>query len=85
MLTLYLYHVILLNNLPGIMFVVFLKVDGGADSVNDAANTIMHKFWDSAFALEPPEEYDNHRLFLFLHLLFLILNIWLVFSLFVLS
>ncbi|KAF3330967.1 CBS domain-containing protein CBSCBSPB3 [Carex littledalei] len=35
-------------------------VDGGADSVNDAANTIMHKFWDSAFALEPPEEYDNH-------------------------
>lgn len=67
------------------MFVIFLKVDGGADSVNDAANTIMHKFWDSAFALEPPEEYDNHRLFLFLHLLFLILNMWLAFSLFVLS
>lgn len=53
------------------MFVIFLKVDGGADSVNDAANTIMHKFWDSAFALEPPEEYDNHRLFLFFIFFFL--------------
>lgn len=69
MLTLYQYHIILLNNLPGLMFVAFsfLKADGGADSVNDVANTIMHKFWDSAFALEPPEEYDNQRLFIFRH------------------
>lgn len=21
----------------------------------------MEKFWDSAFALEPPEDYDTHR------------------------
>ncbi|KAJ4795540.1 CBS domain containing protein [Rhynchospora pubera] len=35
-------------------------VDGGADAVNDVANTIMRKFWDSAFALEPPDEYDTH-------------------------
>jgi hypothetical protein len=61
------------NNLPGLMYshFFFLKADGGADSVNDVANTIMHKFWDSAFALEPPEEYDNHRLSLLVIFLFL--------------
>ncbi|KAJ3671441.1 hypothetical protein LUZ60_007520 [Juncus effusus] len=36
-------------------------VDGGADTVNNVANTLMQKFWDSAFALEPPdEEFDTH-------------------------
>ncbi|RDX78802.1 CBS domain-containing protein CBSCBSPB3, partial [Mucuna pruriens] len=27
---------------------------------NDVANTVMQKFWDSAFALEPPEDFDTH-------------------------
>nr|AIZ68176.1 CBS domain-containing protein CBSCBSPB3 [Albuca bracteata] len=35
-------------------------VDGGAGAVNDMANTMMQKFWDSALALEPAdEEYDS--------------------------
>ncbi|MQL87976.1 hypothetical protein Taro_020524 [Colocasia esculenta] len=34
--------------------------DGGLGSVNDVTNTMMQKFWDSALALEPPEdEYDS--------------------------
>ncbi|KAK7350924.1 hypothetical protein VNO77_09986 [Canavalia gladiata] len=28
--------------------------------VNDSTNTVMQKFWDSAFALEPPEDCDTH-------------------------
>ncbi|KAK2391238.1 CBS domain-containing protein CBSCBSPB3 [Trifolium repens] len=27
---------------------------------NDVAGTIMQKFWDSAFSLEPPEDYDTN-------------------------
>ena len=25
------------------------------------ANTMMQKFWDSALALEPPDDYDTNR------------------------
>jgi hypothetical protein len=40
-----------------------LKVEGGPGAANDVANTIMQRFWDSALALEPPdEEFDSHRL-----------------------
>ncbi|XP_010243860.1 PREDICTED: CBS domain-containing protein CBSCBSPB3-like [Nelumbo nucifera] len=36
-------------------------VDGGSGAVNDMASTMMQKFWDSALALEPPDdEYDTH-------------------------
>ncbi|CAJ2676784.1 unnamed protein product [Trifolium pratense] len=35
-------------------------VESSSGAVNDVANTIMQKFWDSAFNLEPPEDYDNH-------------------------
>jgi hypothetical protein len=71
-LTLYQYHICLTFYLASCLVALFfLKADGGADSVNDVANTIMHKFWDSAFALDPPEEYDNHRLFLLLIMLVL--------------
>ncbi|KAJ1386623.1 PB1 domain [Sesbania bispinosa] len=35
-------------------------VESSTGSVNDVANTIMQKFWDSALALEPPEDYDTH-------------------------
>ncbi|KAL5704377.1 CBS domain-containing protein cbscbspb3 [Ranunculus cassubicifolius] len=35
-------------------------VEGGSGAVNEV-NTMMQKFWDSALALEPPEdEYDTH-------------------------
>ncbi|XP_073099867.1 CBS domain-containing protein CBSCBSPB3 [Elaeis guineensis] len=35
-------------------------VEGGAGVVNDVANTMMQKFWDSALALEPSyEEFDT--------------------------
>ncbi|KAF8377058.1 hypothetical protein HHK36_030431 [Tetracentron sinense] len=36
-------------------------VEGGSGAVNDMANTMMQKFWDSALALDPPDdEYDTH-------------------------
>ncbi|XP_066335039.1 CBS domain-containing protein CBSCBSPB3-like [Miscanthus floridulus] len=36
-------------------------VEGGPGAANDVANTIMQKFWDSALALEPPDEdFDSH-------------------------
>ncbi|KAM0883898.1 hypothetical protein ACQ4PT_031329 [Festuca glaucescens] len=36
-------------------------VEGGPGAANDVANTIMQRFWDSALALEPPdEEFDSH-------------------------
>lgn len=35
-------------------------VENGSGSVNDMANTMMQKFWDSALALEPPDDYDTH-------------------------
>ncbi|WOL15063.1 CBS domain-containing protein CBSCBSPB3 [Canna indica] len=35
-------------------------VEGGTGAVNDTANTMMQKFWDSALALQPvDEEYDT--------------------------
>lgn len=40
-----------------------LKAEGGSGAANDVANTMMQKFWDSALALEPPdEEFDSQRL-----------------------
>ncbi|KAK7353665.1 hypothetical protein VNO80_19116 [Phaseolus coccineus] len=35
-------------------------VESSPGASNDAANTVMQKFWDSAFALEPPEDFDSH-------------------------
>lgn len=30
--------------------------------MNNVANSVMQRFWDSALALEPPdEEFDSHR------------------------
>ncbi|PSS36081.1 CBS domain-containing protein [Actinidia chinensis var. chinensis] len=34
-------------------------VESSSGAVNDVANTMMQKFWDSALALEPPDDYDN--------------------------
>ncbi|KAL6992991.1 CBS domain-containing protein cbscbspb3 [Sarracenia purpurea var. burkii] len=34
-------------------------VENSSGAVNDVASTMMQKFWDSALALEPPEDYDN--------------------------
>lgn len=45
-----------------LVFYMFFKVEGGSDTVNDMASTMMQKFWDSALALEPPDdECDIHR------------------------
>ncbi|KAK7358773.1 hypothetical protein VNO77_00712 [Canavalia gladiata] len=35
-------------------------VESSSGAVNDVANTIMQKFWDSAFNLEPAEDSDTH-------------------------
>ncbi|KAJ0040339.1 hypothetical protein Pint_27481 [Pistacia integerrima] len=35
-------------------------VESSSGAVNDMANTMMQKFWDSALALEPPDDYDTH-------------------------
>ncbi|KAI8540642.1 hypothetical protein RHMOL_Rhmol08G0002600 [Rhododendron molle] len=34
-------------------------VESSSGAANDVANTMMQKFWDSALALEPPDDYDN--------------------------
>lgn len=34
-------------------------VENGSGSVNDATNTMMQKFWDSALNLDPPDDYDT--------------------------
>jgi len=35
--------------------------EGGPGTANDVANTMMQKFWNSALALEPPDEdFDSH-------------------------
>ncbi|XP_047336805.1 CBS domain-containing protein CBSCBSPB3-like [Impatiens glandulifera] len=34
-------------------------VENSSGAVNDVANTVMHKFWDSAFSLDPPDDFDN--------------------------
>ncbi|KAK1258477.1 CBS domain-containing protein CBSCBSPB3 [Acorus gramineus] len=36
-------------------------VDGGSGTVNDMASTMMQKFWDSALALEPPDDECDTR------------------------
>ncbi|PON96299.1 CBS- PB1 domain contining protein [Trema orientale] len=35
-------------------------VENSSGAVNDMANTMMQKFWDSALALEPPDDCDTH-------------------------
>lgn len=42
-------------------FAVFLKVENSSGAVNEMANTMMQKFWDSALNLEPPDDYDSLR------------------------
>lgn len=37
------------------------KVESSSGAVNEMANTMMQKFWDSALALEPPDDYDTQR------------------------
>jgi hypothetical protein len=37
------------------------KVESSSGAVNDAASTMMQKFWDSALALEPADDYDTQR------------------------
>lgn len=37
------------------------QVENGSGAVNDATNTVMQKFWDSALNLEPPDDYDTQR------------------------
>lgn len=34
-------------------------VESSSGAVNEMANTMMQKFWDSALALEPPDDYDT--------------------------
>ncbi|KAJ4835024.1 CBS domain-containing protein cbscbspb3 [Turnera subulata] len=34
-------------------------VESGSGAVNDVTNTMMQKFWDSALALDPPDDYDT--------------------------
>lgn len=45
----------------------FPKVESGSGAVNEVANTVMQKFWDSALNLEPPDDFDTLRYFCFLH------------------
>ncbi|XP_010530693.1 PREDICTED: CBS domain-containing protein CBSCBSPB3 [Tarenaya hassleriana] len=35
-------------------------VENSTGAVNDMANTMMQKFWDSALALEPQDDFDTH-------------------------
>lgn len=34
--------------------------ENSSGSVNDVANTMMQKFWDSALSLDPPDDYESH-------------------------
>ncbi|ESQ52280.1 hypothetical protein EUTSA_v10016477mg [Eutrema salsugineum] len=34
--------------------------ENSSGAVNDMANTMMQKFWDSALTLDPPEDYETH-------------------------
>ncbi|KAI3858069.1 hypothetical protein MKW98_029543 [Papaver atlanticum] len=44
----------------GIKPVLNFKVEGSSGAVNDMATTMVQKFWDSALALDPPEDdYDT--------------------------
>ncbi|CAN1216141.1 CBS domain-containing protein CBSCBSPB3 [Linum perenne] len=36
-------------------------VENNSGAVNDMANSMMQKFWDSALALEPPDDFDTQR------------------------
>ncbi|KAK4477783.1 hypothetical protein RD792_017045 [Penstemon davidsonii] len=35
-------------------------VESSSGSVNDVANSVMQKFWDSTLNLESPDDYDTH-------------------------
>lgn len=35
-------------------------VESGSGAVNDMANTMMQRFWDSVLTLEPADDYDTH-------------------------
>ncbi|CAL1400081.1 unnamed protein product [Linum trigynum] len=35
-------------------------VESSSGAVNDMASSMMQKFWDSALALDPPDDYDTH-------------------------
>ncbi|KAL2941873.1 CBS domain-containing protein CBSCBSPB3 [Bienertia sinuspersici] len=35
-------------------------LENSSGTMNDMANSMMQKFWDSALALEPPEDSDSH-------------------------
>ncbi|WCJ37720.1 CBS / octicosapeptide/Phox/Bemp1 (PB1) domains-containing protein [Euphorbia peplus] len=35
-------------------------VENSSGAVNDVTSTMMQKFWDSALALDPPDDYDSH-------------------------
>ncbi|KAK7316913.1 hypothetical protein RJT34_00724 [Clitoria ternatea] len=35
-------------------------VESSSGGANDTTNTVMQKFWDSAFSLEPPEDFETH-------------------------
>ncbi|RZC92629.1 hypothetical protein C5167_007552 [Papaver somniferum] len=50
----------------GIKPVLNFKVEGSSGAVNDMESTMVQKFWDSALALDPPEDdYDTQRKRLF--------------------
>jgi hypothetical protein len=42
--------------------ILYFQVEGRNGTANDVANSVMQRFWDSALALEPPdEEFDSQR------------------------
>ncbi|KAK9733091.1 hypothetical protein RND81_04G042700 [Saponaria officinalis] len=36
------------------------RVESSSGAMNEMANSMMQKFWDSALALEPPDDTDSH-------------------------
>jgi hypothetical protein len=55
-----LYYIFILSNTK-LANLKLYKVESSSGAVNDAASTMMQKFWDSALALEPPDDYDTQR------------------------
>ncbi|KAL3813068.1 hypothetical protein ACJIZ3_014336 [Penstemon smallii] len=47
-------------NLFSIFLFISALVESSSGSVNDVANSVMQKFWDSALNLESPDDYDTH-------------------------
>lgn len=45
---------------------LILQVENSSGAVNDATNTVMQKFWDSALNLEPPDDYDTQRYIIYI-------------------